>query len=113
MVSDSEDDSMDREEEEYAIRFQFEEYKKALRIAKDLKKRHSPVSLLHFAKEAWQEGFSRSEDSIYAMYKRAIRNDAEDPVARRGRPSKKPNALEVHTFAMVAAANANNGKIAR
>jgi hypothetical protein len=97
--------------EEYAIRFQFDEYKKALRIAKDLKKRDSPVSLLHFAKEAWQEGFSRSEDSIYSMYRRAIKNQCDDPIAPRGRPSKKPNPLEIHTFAVQAAANAKSGKV--
>ncbi len=107
----SEPSASDDGEEAYAIRLQFEEYKKALRIAKDLKKqRDSPVSMLHFAKEAWQEGFSRSVDSIYSMYKRAIKNHAEDPVALIGRPPKKPNALEVHTFAMVAGSNAHHGK---
>jgi hypothetical protein len=102
--------SDDGETEAYHIRVQYDEYKKALRIAKDLKnQRDSPV-LMNFARAAWQESFSRSVDSIYSMYKRAIQQNAEDPVARRGRPLKKPNALQVHTFAMVAASNAHNGK---
>jgi hypothetical protein len=103
--------SEDHFSEEKAIREGFEEYKKALRIAKDLKGRDSPVTLMHFAKSAWQDGFSRSVDSIYMLYKRAIDNKAEDPIAVRGRPSKKPNALQLHTFASVSAANASKGKI--
>jgi hypothetical protein len=97
--------------EEAAIRLQFDEYHKALRVANDLKKRDSPVSLLHFAKEAWQEGFGRSVESIYSLYKRAIKNQYADPIAPRGRPSKKPNPLEIHTFAVQAAANAKSGKV--
>ena len=98
--------------EELAIRQQFEEYRKAVRVAKDLKKsRDSPVDLKFFAKEAWQEGFSRSVDSIYCLFKRAVANNAEDPIAVKGRPAKKPNALQIHTFATVAAANATRGKV--
>jgi hypothetical protein len=103
--------SEDSHSEDKAIREGFEEYKKALRIAKDLKGRDSPVKLLHFAKSAWQEGFSRSVDSIYMLYKRAIENNAEDPIAVRGRPAKRPNPLQLHTFASVSAANASKGKI--
>ncbi len=114
LVSDSEDseDFIDQEDEEYAIRFQYEEYKKAMRIAKDLKHRSSPVSLKHFADEAWQEGFSRSAWSIYMMYRRAVEQEAADPIPPKGRPSKKPNDLQLHTFATVAAANTKAGKTA-
>ena len=109
--SDDEDDVNPDEDE--LIRKQFEAYQKALRVAKDLKKTHrdSPVDLKFFAKEAWQEGFGRSVSSIYNLYRRAIKNDYEDPIAPRGRPSKKPNPLEIHTFAVQAAANAKSGKV--
>ena len=49
--SDSED-SDDGEEESYAIRVQYNEYKKALRIAKDLKKQRDSPVLMDFAKNA-------------------------------------------------------------
>ena len=79
LSSDSEDS--DDEDcvnpESYSIRVQYDEYKKALRIAKDLKKQRDSPVLMNFAKAAWQEGFSRSVDSIYTMYKRAIKNNAE------------------------------------
>ena len=111
LASDTEDeDDEARENEEYAIRLQFEEYKKALRVAKDLKRTSSPVDLKHFAKEAWQEGFSRSSDAIYMMYRRAVDARSSDPIPPRGRPTKKPNALQIHTFATVAVANAKAGK---
>lgn len=116
LSSDSED-SDDEEppdrnpDEDRLIREQFELYRKALRVAKDLKKRDSPVDLKFFAKEAWQEGFGRSVQSIYSLYRRAIKHQYEDPIASRGRPSKKPNPLEIHTFAVQAASNAKSGKI--
>jgi hypothetical protein len=70
---------------------QFEDYKKAFRIAKDLKKtRDSPVKLNFFAKEAWHEGFGRSVESMYHLYRHSIKKQYEDPIAPRGRPSKKP-----------------------
>ena len=110
--SSEESSSENSYSEEIAIRQQYEEYRKAVRIAKDLKKsRDSPVDLKFFAKEAWQEGFSRSVDSIYSLYRRAVASDAEDPIAVKGRPAKKPNALQLHTFATVSAANANKGKV--
>jgi hypothetical protein len=110
--SSEESSSENSYSEEIAIRQQFEEYRKAVRIAKDLRNaRDSPVDLKFFAKEAWQEGFSRSVDSIYCLYKRAVANNAEDPIAVKGRPAKKPNALQLHTFASVSAANASKGKV--
>jgi hypothetical protein len=116
LSSDSEDsvqDYVDPEDEEYAIRVQYEEYKKAVRIAKDLKRnRDSPVSMMHFANKAWQEGFSRSPWAIYMMFRRADKTQAVDPIPPKGRPTKKPNALEIHTFATVAASNAKGGKTA-
>jgi hypothetical protein len=110
--SDDEDGAISDEDER--IRKQFEAYQKALRVAKDLKKtsaRDSPVDLKFFAKEAWQEGFGRSVEAIYSLYKRAIKNDYQDPIAPRGRPSKRPNPLEIHTFAVQAASNAKSGKV--
>jgi hypothetical protein len=104
--------SEDSNAEEARIREQFEEYRKAVRIAKDLKQsRDSPVDLKFFAKEAWQEGFGRSVESIYSLYRRALAKKYDDPIAPRGRPTKKPNPLEIHTFAVQAAANAKSGEI--
>jgi hypothetical protein len=108
---DSDDEVCVNPDEDKLIREQFELYRKALRVAKDLKHRDSPVDLKFFAKEAWQDGFGRSVEAIYSLYKRAIKHQYEDPIAPRGRPSKKPNPLEIHTFAVQAASNAKSGKI--
>ena len=109
---DSDDEDCVNPDEDKLIREQFELYRKALRVAKDMKQqRDSPVDLKFFAKEAWQDGFGRSVEAIYSLYKRAIKHQYEDPIAPRGRPSKKPNPLEIHTFAVQAASNAKSGKI--
>ena len=102
-AGDSDSSSEDEFEENRNIRQEFENFKAAARVAKD-RKRDAP-QLKKFAEAAWSETSSRSVDAIYALYRRAIEHELSDPIAKMGRPSKAPNALQAHVFATVAVEN--------
>ena len=93
--------------EELAIREHYEEYKVAVRKFKDTRghSKAAPVPRLKsFSTDAANDPrISKSEEAVYAMYRRARLSSATDPVAIAGRPSKMPNPLQLHCFAKSAA----------
>jgi len=87
--------------ENAAIREKWQQYRAASRRAKDLK--IPAPNLTSFAMQASEDSrVSRTFDSIYGIFKRARKNNRIDPIAQVGRPSKKPDALQLHAFATTA-----------
>ena len=92
-----------QEAEELAIREYYEKIKVAVRLFKDTRG-HSKAApeprLKHFSILAANDPrVSKSQEAVYALYRRARSNRAADPIAIAGRPSKMPDALQLHCFA--------------
>ena len=95
--SSSEDELEVSLEDDCRIRHEFQNFHQATRVAKDRKR--PPPDLKPFAEAAWSEESTRSVDAIYALNRRAVKDGLKDPIAKMGRPSKAPNALQCHVFA--------------
>jgi len=95
-------------DEEFAIRQHYDEYKTAVRKFKDTRGHNKAAlepRLKPFSFSAAEDArVSRSQEAIYSLYRRARSTGAADPIAIQGRPSKAPDALQLHQFARSASA---------
>ena len=91
--------------EEFALREHYNNFKVAMRKFKDSQgsKAAPKPRLFRFAIAAAEDArVSKTVDAVYSIYKRTRANDAVDPVAMVGRPSKQPDALQLHAFSKAA-----------
>ena len=91
--------------EEFALGEHYNNFKVAMRKFKDSQgsKAAPKPRLFHFATAASEDArISKTQDAVYSIYKRTRAKDAVDPVATLGRPSKQPDAMQLHVFAKAA-----------
>jgi hypothetical protein len=91
--------------EEFALREHYNNFKVAMRKFKDSQggKAAPEPRLKHFAASAAEDSrVFKSFDAVYSIFKRTRASGAVDPVAIPGRPSKQPDALQLHAFSKAA-----------